>query len=170
MVKRFLIAGLVAVVAGVFFLAPYSLADKASVQTLYVLPFNQGSAPTVVTMATFDALVDRLYELGEQKGFQVTIVKQELTDAGAEWFAGKHYLIGEVTEYNEDKGCCYTELKLNSQVQLHLSEKQMQPIIELSDESFFNHDITQLSVAQTELSDRLGKKMAEQLMLQIETD
>ena len=170
MIKRFLISGLVSVVAGVFLLAPYCLAEKASVQTLYVLPFNQGSAPVEVTMATFDALVEHLYERGEQEGFQVTIVKQELTDAGAEWFSGKHYLIGEVTEYTEDKGCCYTELKMSSQIQLHLSEKQMQPIIELSDESFFNHDITQLSVAQTEIAGRLGKKMAEQLMLQIETD
>lgn len=167
MIKRFLIAGLIPIVACMFLMAPYAQAETTPVQSLYVLPFNQGGAPEIVTTGLFDALVERLYELGEQKGFQVTIIKQELTDADADWFAGKHYLIGEVTDYNEEKGCCYTELKIISQVQLHLSKKELQPILELSDESFFNHDITQLPKAQTELSDRLGKEMAEQLMLQI---
>lgn len=166
MIKRFLSAGLVAVVAGMFCLVPVCLAGSA--QTLYILPFNQGEAPAVVTTALFDALVERLYELGEQNGVQVTIVKQELTNDDADWFAGKHYLIGEVTSYNEDKGCCYTDLKLTGKIQLHSPEESKQPILELSDESFFNHDIMQLLAAQTDLSGRLGKEMADQLMLQID--
>lgn len=167
MIKRFLIAGLVPVVALTLLLAPACLAETGSPQTLYVLPFNQSAAPETVRIALFDALVERLFELGEERGIQVTIVKQELTDADVDWFTGKLYLIGEVAGYNEDKGCCYTELKLTGQVQLHQPGGEKQPILEVSDELFFNHDIAPLQQSQAELCGRLGKQMAEQLVIQI---
>ena len=170
MIKRFPIAGLVLATVFMLLLVSPGQALAASFETLYIIPFNKGVAPEVATTALFDAMVERLFELGEQRGIQVTIVKQELTDADADWFAGEHYLIGEVTGYKEDKGCCYTELELTGQAQLHLPGGEKKPIVELSDESFFNHDISPLLEAQTELSDRLGKKMAEQLLLQIDTN
>lgn len=170
MIKRFLIAGLVSIVVCMFCVVPVFSAESEPAQTLYILPFNQSEAPAVVTTALFDALVERLYEIGEQKGVQVTIVKQELTNDDADWFAGKHYLIGEVTGYDEDKGCCYTDLKLTSQIQLHSPDVEKRPILELSDESFFNHDITQLPAAQADLSGRLGKEMADQLIMLIDFD
>jgi hypothetical protein len=135
--KRFLVAGLIPVVFCLFLLVPNCQAETVAVKTLYILPFNQGSAPEVVTCAVFDSLVEHLYAVGEQRGVQVTIVKQELTNEDADWFAGKNYLIGEVTRYEEDKGCCYTELKLTGQIQLHSPEEKKLPIVEVSKESCF---------------------------------
>lgn len=168
MSKRFLLAGLASVVVVMFLMAPFSAAETASVQTLYIIPFNQGVAPEAATTALFDGLVERLFVLGEQRGIQVTIVKQELTDADVDWFAGKLYLIGEITAYNEDKGCCYTELKLTAQTQLHRPGGEKLPIQELSDELFFNHDLSPLQQSQVELADRVGRQMADQLLTQID--
>ena len=170
MIKRFLSASLAPVLALMFLQVPACLAETGSPQTLYILPFNQGAAPETATTALFDAMVERLFELGEERGVQVTIVKQELTDADVDWFAGKLYLIGEVTGYSEDKGCCYTELKLTGQVQLHLPGGEKQPILQQSDELFFNHDIAPLQESQAELSGRVGKQLAEQLFTQIGTN
>ena len=167
MIIRSLTVSLILIVACMFMVVPHSLAETMPTQELYILPFNQGSTPADVTNALFDALVENLYVLGEQRGIQVTIVKQELTDADVDLFAGKQYLIGEVTAYSEEKGCCYTELKLTGQVQLHRPEEQKLPVLELSDETFFNHDITLLPVALAELTGRLGKEIAEQLLMQI---
>jgi hypothetical protein len=170
MFKHFLFVGLIPIVAFMFFVTPVCLAETAAIETLYILPFNQGQAPEVVTSALFDALVEHLYEQGEKTGMQVTIVKQELTDADASWFDGKQYLIGEVVRYEEEKGCCYTEINLTGQTQLHLPAGKKQPILEMSDETFFNHDMTSPEAARVKVADRLGKKMAEQLMMQIAAD
>jgi hypothetical protein len=169
MVKRFFVAGLVSVVA-LLLLVPNCLAETEAVEPLYVLPFNQGEAPDVVTSALFDVLVEHLYEYGEQSGMQVTIVKQELTDEDASWFEGKQYLIGEISSYQEDKGCCYTEIKLTGQAQIHLATGEKLPILALSDESFFNHDIKSPEAERVKIADSLGKKMAEQLLIQIAAD
>ncbi len=170
MLKRLFIVGLIPTVALLFFLSSSSLAQTEPAETLYILPFNQGEAPETATTALFDVLVERLYTLGEQRGIQVTIVKQELTDEDAAWFAGKLYLIGEIARYNEEKGCCYTEIKLTGQAQLHLPAGVKLPIVELSDESFFNHDITSPQDALAKICSRLGEKMAEQIMAQIEAN
>lgn len=168
MIKRFLFLRLVPA----FALLVLSIlpCQAEEVTALYVLPFEQGAAPEGTATALFDGLVDRLFELGEENGVAVTIVKQELTDADAEWFTGKHYLIGEMASYSEDKGCCYTEIKMTGRIQLHRPGNVKQPILELADESFFNHDITALPAAQTELSDRMGREMAVRLIRQIKAD
>ena len=170
MVKRILVAGLISTVMLLFILVPFSLAETEPVEVLYVFPFDKGEAPEVVTSNLFDALIEHLYLYGEKRGMQVTIVKQELTDTDADWFAGKHYLVGDMAAYSVDKGCCYTEIKLTGRSQMHLPGGTRKPILELSDESFFNHDVTAPQQAQIELSSRLGKKMAEQLLNQIAAD
>ena len=135
MVKRFFFTGLILIVALLFFIVPTSWSETESAEIIYVLPFNQGQAPSEVTTGLFDALVDHLYELGEQRGIQVTIVKRELTDEDASWFEGKQYLVGEISSYQEEKGCCYTEVKITGQVQLHLKVGVKLPILEISEEN-----------------------------------
>jgi hypothetical protein len=170
MLKRFLVAGLVPAIVFLFFLVPHSLAQTEPTEILYLLPFNPGQAPDTVTAALFDALVEHLYTLGEERNLQVTIVKEELTDEDVAWFAQRQYLIGEISHYSEEKGCCYTEIKLTGQVQLQLPGGVKQPIIELSDELFFNHDMTSAQKGLVEICNRLGKKMAEQILVQIDAN
>jgi len=170
MLKRFFIVGLVQTVALLFFFSPLCMAQTEPTEILYLLPFNPGQAPEPVTAALFDALVEHLYALGEKRNLQVTIVKEELTDEDAAWFAQREYLIGEVSRYSEEKGCCYTEIKLTGQVQLQLSGGAKQPIIEMSDGHFFNHDMTPAQKALVEICDRLGRRMAEQILVQIDVN
>ena len=74
--KRFFIIGLVSVVVFMFCAVPVCLAESEPVQTLYVIPFNKGVAPEYATTAIFDAMVDHLYGLGEQRDIRVTIVNR----------------------------------------------------------------------------------------------
>jgi hypothetical protein len=59
---------------------------------------------------------------------------------------------------------------LTGQTQLHLPAGKKQPILEMSDETFFNHDMTSTEAARAKVAASLGKKMAEQLLLQIAAD
>jgi hypothetical protein len=168
MVKRFFVARLILSAVFLLVFIPASWSASNSEEILYVLPFNQGEAPEAVTTALFDAMVNHLYALGEQRGIQLTIVKRELTDEDIVWFEGKQYLVGEISSYQEDKGCCYTEIMLTGQIQLHLSVGETLPILEVSDDSFFNHDITTAEPALAEITESLGRKLAERLLLQID--
>lgn len=44
MLKRFFIVGMIPTVALLFFLVPHSMAQTEPAETLYMLPFNPGSA------------------------------------------------------------------------------------------------------------------------------
>lgn len=128
--------------------------------TVQVVPFTAGPTTPAMAEALFDGFVDQLDQKGPQQGVLVEIIKVPITEVNADWLAQRTWIAGEASGYSQDVGCCSTQFEVRARIDVHTPG--VEPlVVEEVEESFFNHDLTQLAVEQLVVSERLGRALAD---------
>lgn len=95
------------------------LARPASGTTLYLVPFQTVLSPAEITAELFDRFVDAIGAHSGASGLDGVILKSDLATIDGEWLAKLYYVKGEVFAYQEDQGCCSTELSVTARLKLY---------------------------------------------------
>jgi len=135
--------------------------------TVYVLPFTSSLVPSEVYETVFNEFVDLLNENLKRAGVQqFEIIKDSLDEVDKKWLAKQVYLSGELWSYIENAGCCQTELRIRSRIELTEPGKKA-PTLEvlLPLESFFDHDQSTLEKERIKLAKRLAHELAERVII-----
>ncbi|MBW6510882.1 MAG: hypothetical protein K0A93_02025 [Desulfuromonadaceae bacterium] len=170
MLMRWLIAGLiVALLAGCAGSGPQikksvKFSEPAE-KILYVVPFSTIMVPLDVEESVFDQFVDMLNAQGSGSGYKFVILKQDLDTIDRAELAEYYYLTGEIYGYVEESGCCSTNMRLKSRVQL-FQPGQVEPTLQLSypRETFFEHDYSTIGNERRKLTADISATLAEGIL------
>ena len=134
-------------------------------ETVYIAPFINTLVPDTVTEPVFNEFVDFLNRKRNIPGIKFfAIIKDELKDVDPRWLEKQAYISGELWSYIENSGCCSTEIRIKSRINVHQPGQQTSLEIFLPKESFFEHDRSSIDVERSKFSQQLAHELAEQVM------
>lgn len=140
----------------------YSLFDpKLERGAVYIVPFDATLVPSDFGAPIFNQFVDILNARRKQtKVSRFVILKEDLKEVESAWLIKQTYISGDIWGYVETSGCCSTEMRVKSRINLYEPGKN-DPTFEVfvPVESYFEHDRHDIVVAK----DQLGKKLAHDL-------
>lgn len=135
-------------------------------EPIFVVPFTVVMVPREVEEGIFDRLVDQLnYDLNaEGSGYEFTIVKRPLDEAGRAWLAERSYITGEMFGFVRDSGCCSTELRLRTRL-LYYQPGSDAPTLTIDYPRLvlFDHDKSTLEIEQERLIADTVQTLAQRL-------
>jgi hypothetical protein len=122
--------------------------------------------PTEVSESVFNDFVDALNDTRPIAGVTTFIIlKDDLASMNQDWLARQVYLTGDIWSYQENSGCCSTELKIKARLNLFQSgSKDPVLTITIPQERFFEHDRSTLEKERTLLARNLSREMYLQLV------
>lgn len=137
-------------------------------QTVYVVPFTTVMVPKTIQEGIFDRLVDNL-NAGSSADF--VILKQDVKGLDPVWRTQNPYLTGEIFGYVRESGCCSTELRIRTRLQL-FSPGGGQPtaVFDYPREVLFDHDRSTLEVEEQRLILDVTQTLTEQLLATLRTN
>lgn len=129
---------------------------------LPVLPFSNILVPDTFAETVFNDFVDNLNENREKTAFSwFGIIKEDLGEVEKILTPAHIYLTGEVWSYLENSGCCSTELRVSSRLQIHrVRSRELLWEKEIPLDSFFEHDNSTLKIEREKLARRLAVEMS----------
>lgn len=128
--------------------------------TLYFVPFQPVLAPEEATSDIFNRIVDTFDGAAAGSGLTAQILKTELTSVDKAWLAQQYYVTGEVFAYSQNSGCCSTEIKLRTRLQLYQPGSPAPVVrIALPYQILFDHDRSNLALE----TERMTTSLADQL-------
>jgi hypothetical protein len=140
----------------------YGVLDpKVEREFLYVVPFDATLVPPDFGDPIFNQFVDLLNARRKQtKVGRFVILKEELKEVEPAWLIKQIYISGDIWGYVETSGCCSTDMKVKSKIQL-LEPGKNSPTFEVyvPGSYFFDHDRNDITTAKA----RLGSKLAQDL-------
>jgi hypothetical protein len=139
-------------------------------ETFYVAPFVSTMVPPALSEAVFNDFVDALNDTRPIAGVtSFIILKDDLASMNQDWLARQVYLTGDIWSYQENSGCCSTELKIKARVHLFQSGSK-DPVISITipRERFFEHDRSTLEKERTLLARDLSREMYLQLVASLQ--
>ncbi len=138
----------------------YSIAQSQTV--LPVLPFTNILVPDTFAESVFNDFVDTMNENSAKTGFaRADIIKDDLSDVEKILTPAHVYLTGEIWSYLENAGCCATEIRVKSRLQIQrVRSREVLWETEIPLEGFFEHDKSTLEVEREKLARRLSTEMS----------
>lgn len=137
-------------------------------ETVYVAPFVNTLVPELIAEPVFNNFVDDLNRkrtIPDVKFF--AIIKDDLKDVDQAWLEKQAYITGELWSYIENSGCCSTEIRIKSRVNIHMPGQQASLEIFIPKEIFFEHDKSSIDMERArfarELSDQLSAEVLKAL-------
>lgn len=140
-------------------------ASPAEKKVLYVVPFVTVMVPGDVEEGTFDRFVDLLNAGAQPKEFDFVILKEDLEKVDPAWLKEQNYLTGEIYGYVEDTGCCSTNIRVKSRLELHQPGLEIPTLtLEYPLERYFEHDYTSIPEERRKLAEVIASTLANQLL------
>lgn len=135
-------------------------------ETFYVVPFVNTLVPQTISESVFNDFVDALNDSRPIAGVKLYIIlKDDLATMNQEWLARQVYLTGDIWSYQENSGCCSTELKIKARLNLFQSGAKTPALtITIPQERFFEHDRSTLAKERDLLARSLSSEMYLQLV------
>lgn len=136
-------------------------AEPVEQETAYIVPFASTLVPESVSEAVFNDLVDALNDRRPVKGINYyTILKDPVTSLKKEWLERQLYISGEIWSYQENSGCCSTELKIRARLTINDNPAQKAPkVVVIPVDRFFEHDYSTLERERELLAHDLSKAL-----------
>ena len=138
-------------------------------ETIYVVPFVNTLVPPTISEPVFNDLIDALNDNRPIAGVKsYVIMKDELPTLNQEWLARQVYLTGDIWSYQENSGCCSTELKVKARLNLYQAGSKT-PVLSITipQERFFEHDRSTLDKERDLLARDLSREMYRQLVREL---
>ncbi|MBE0504714.1 MAG: hypothetical protein IBX46_11350 [Desulfuromonadales bacterium] len=127
---------------------------------LYFVPFLPVLAPDELTSDLFNQIVDGFDGAAAGSGLSALILKREVASVDPAWLGQQYYVTGSVFAYGQDSGCCSTEIKLSTRLQLYQPGTPYPVLrIDLPYRILFDHDRSNLEIE----TERMAATLAEQL-------
>jgi len=135
-------------------------------ETVYVVPFVSTLVPPAVSESVFNDFVDALNDTRPIAGVSSFIIlKDDLASMNQEWLARQVYLSGDIWSYQENAGCCATELSIKTRMLLYQGGSKTPALtITIPQERFFEHDRSTLEKERGLLARNLSREMYLQLV------
>jgi hypothetical protein len=131
-----------------------------------IVPFSNTLVPETFSEMVFNDFVDGLNENQQQAGFSwFGIVKDDIGELEKVLSPAHIYISGEIWSYIEDSGCCSTELRVKSRLQIHrVLSRELLWEAEIPLDSFFEHDISTFPVEREKIGKRLSSAMIKETL------
>lgn len=135
-------------------------------ETAYVVPFVTTLVPESISESVFNDLVDALNDKRPLPGVKSFIIlKDDLAQMNQDWLARQIYMTGDIWSYQENAGCCATELKIKARIALFKQgEKSPSFTLTIPMERFFEHDYSTLEIERERIARDLAKSIYQQLI------
>lgn len=135
---------------------------------LYFVPFLPVLAPEELTSNLFNQIVDGFDGAAAGSGLSALILKREVTSVDSAWLGQQYYVTGSVFAYGQDSGCCSTEIKLSTRLQLY-QPGTPHPVlrIDLPYRILFDHDRSNLEIEQERMTTALAEQLRSALLAEI---
>ena len=135
---------------------------------LYFVPFQPVLAPEELTSNLFNQLVDGFDGAAAGSGLSALILKQEVTTVDNAWLGQQYYVTGSVFAYGQDSGCCSTEIKLSTRLQLYQPHTPYPVLrIDLPYRILFDHDRSNLEIEWERMTTALAEQLRGALLTEI---
>lgn len=135
---------------------------------LYFVPFQPVLAPVELTDNLFNQIVDGFDGAAAGSGLSALILKREMTSVDPAWLGQQYYVTGNVFAYREDSGCCSTEIKLSTRLQLYQPGTPTPVLrIALPYRILFDHDRSNLEIEQERMTTSLAEELRSALLTEI---
>lgn len=138
-------------------------------EALYVVPFSNTLVPSAISEPVFNDLIDTLNDSLPIAGIKsYVILKDDLATMSQDWLSRQVYLTGDIWSYQENAGCCSTEIKIKARLNLFQSGSKSPVItITLPQERFFEHDLSTLEKEREIMARNLAREMYYQLVFEL---
>lgn len=135
---------------------------------LYFVPLQPVLAPDEVTSNLFNQIVDGFDGAAAGSGLSALILKRELASVDSAWLGQQYYVTGSVFAYGQDSGCCSTEIKLNTRLQLYQPGTPSPVLrIDLPYRILFDHDRSNLEIETERMTTSLAEQLRSALLAEI---
>jgi hypothetical protein len=135
---------------------------------LYFVPLQPVLAPLELSSDLFNQIVDGFDGAAAGSGLSALILKRDLASIDSVWLGQQYYVTGSVFAYSEDSGCCSTEIKLNTRLQLYQPGTPTPVLrIDLPYRILFDHDRSNLEIEQERMTTSLAEQLRSALLAEI---
>lgn len=135
---------------------------------LYFVPFSPVLAPEELTSNLFNQVVDGFDGAAAGSGLSALILKREVASVDPAWLGQQYYVTGNVFAYGEESGCCSTEIKLSTRLQLYQPGTPYPVLrIALPYRILFDHDRSNLEIEQERMTTTLADQLRSALLAEI---
>jgi hypothetical protein len=136
--------------------------------TLYFIPLQPVLAPEELTRNLFNQIVDGFDGAAAGSGLSALILKREMASVDPAWLGQQYYVTGNVFAYREDSGCCSTEIRLSTRLQLYQPGTPTPVLrIALPYRILFDHDRSNLDIEQERMTTSLAEELRSALLVEI---
>ena len=135
---------------------------------LYFVPLQPVLAPEELTSNLFNQIIDGFDGAAAGSGLSALILKRDVASVDPAWLGQQYYVTGSVFAYGEDSGCCSTEIKLSTRLQLY-QPGTPHPVlrIDLPYRILFDHDRSNLEIEQERMTTSLAEQLRSALLAEI---
>lgn len=135
-------------------------------ETAYIVPFVTTLVPESVAEEAFNDFVDALNDRKPIRGIQsYVILKDDPTVLNREWLSRQFVISGEIWSYQENSGCCSTELRIRARLSLPAGGGPSSPrTVTVPVDRFFEHDYSSLSLERERLARDLARALYRALL------
>lgn len=165
---------LIALCTGCTTTMPYQVERTVDLQRptgetiLYFVPFQTVLAPLDVTSDLFNQVVDGFDGAAAGSGLSALILKREIASVDKAWLAQQYYVTGSIFAYRQDSGCCSTEIKLRTRLQLYQPGTPYPVVrIDLPYRFLFDHDRSNLEIETERMTSSLAEQLRSALLAEI---
>lgn len=135
---------------------------------LYFVPFQPVLVPDDLAGNLFNQIVDGFDGAAAGSGLSALILKREVASVDPAWLSQQYYVTGSVFAYGQDSGCCSTEIKLNTRLQLYQPGASYPVLrIDLPYRILFDHDRSNLEIEQERMTTSLAEQLRSALLAEI---
>lgn len=153
---------------------PYRVERMAEFQrptgelTLYFVPFHAILAPNDLSSELFNRVVDSFDSAATEPKLTALIFKRDLASVDKGWLGQQYYVTGDVFAYDEETGCCSTEIKLTTRLLLY-QPGTANPVLRIDRpyRILFNHDQSTLEAEKERMLTTLSKEFHRALAAEI---
>lgn len=135
---------------------------------LYFVPFLPVLAPEELSSDLFNQIVDGFDGAAAGSGLSALILKREVASVDRAWLGQQYYVTGSVFAYGQDSGCCSTEIKLSTRLQLYQPGTPYPVLrIDLPYRILFDHDRSNLEIEWERMTTSLAEQLRNALLAEI---
>jgi hypothetical protein len=135
---------------------------------LYFVPFQPVLAPIELSSDLFNQIVDGFDGAAAGSGLSALILKREVASVDPAWLGQQYYVTGSVFAYGQDSGCCSTEIKLSTRLQLYQPNTPY-PVLRIDRpyQILFDHDRSNLEIEWEQMITSLAEQLRNALLAEI---
>jgi hypothetical protein len=135
---------------------------------LYFVPLLPVLAPEELVSDLFNQIVDGFDGAAAGSGLSALILKRELSSIDSAWLGQQYYVTGSVFAYGQDSGCCSTEIKLSTRMQLYQPGVPYPVLrIDIPYRILFDHDRSNLETEWEQMTTSLAEQLRAVLLAEI---